>query len=1149
MNSYNLTNQLKLQYNQDKINNLQQSTCCYIHEWVTIEDKLYGFGVNEDGIQVYIRPRVQFGLYCMVRKESCLTFFKEIPYVVRYERILQNNIKPTTTIFDTMIINDDLIEEEEWVMYKLIIHEFSNTKKLYNYLSKSDNYAIVNYIKVPCVWTIETFILLEMLSNKELKQNCYFVWIDDKLKIIQNQAKPPLPTLISYDFETVSPDTKRVPIGNIHSDILFSASIAICTSTTRTLYSLVYLPLDLNQSESTIIDTIKSKILKLNKNDDYQNVNEHLILIYNSEKELVKKCLELFDRPEFYIAIGFNSKTYDLPFILRRCVFLTLPHSKYFYVNQDILTYKYNMLHIDLFLLYRKYFTELGQYISLNKIAKVCLNESKVDVNAVNIRFMFEDMLKSNTLDLNQIYMNGVTLDNCIYYNDVDTLLLLKLWINVGYHTSIQDICRSHDISLVRISQSLVNEYISVRVFKQGLLFNKFLTHNHNNIIIYNDILLDYGKIVNSSLEKESFMGGFNYKSPKTLHNNINAMDYVAYYPYIINGFNLSYETVSIVPLSIFGKLETYIKSPGLIKISFDNIKFYRFINHKGDTDVETIYQSREFINKTKDHGGIMNYQQIMKLLKTTSPIMAEKILILMIHMKEKGMLSSIIEQQNKLRDIVKLKTKELNQRVSDIQNLISYKASNDDDDSDSIENNNTLNNNKGNNDDEDDDEEFEFPADDNNDGADDDDDEEFEFPTDNNEDDDDDIIFPETDENNDLENEHNIEYENNNNDNDGNNDSIENNNILKDDDDMKLIQYNIDTTKDLNNLSLQELQDEYKLNVAEATRFKSIYRTLKLVNSSMYGVLGAQFGSLRGVHVAAAVTFLGRYHILEAAHHGLQHNYECVFIDTDSVFLCKQPYFEVLEDLNSINNSKNNNTKNNNNLTDHEIVPKYVKSINEHLVLTVKDYPYISIFAKKRYIVQKDDGDSFSKSITKNGPKLWEMIIENLSKKYLFQNQTTISNLNNIFDEIFTFTYNYLEQYGNNHIIIKRNAKEQDEYKTDTPMKRLLGYINQQYPEYTKTAKSLSYFYYVKTGNDVNDIILRPDFELDTTLPEFYNLFKFYSPIFKSIFDILNVSVVSNMEKKGIYITLDEKDLFKSFKSSFVKIRNNRFNLKLKYK
>ena len=1100
--NYTLINQMSLQYNNDKLNSLYKTDSCFVHEWMNIEDKLYGFGVDDTGTQVYINPNVKFSLYCMVREKSYLTLFNEFSYIRKIEMVeMNNNIKPTTTIFDTLVVN----EEYKWMMYKLYIDNFDDTQKLYRYLSNSDNYAITNYIKVPCVWTLEVFIILEMMSCNESKQNCYFVWINDKLEIVKNKKQPPLPTIIAFDIETVSPDSKRVPIGNIHSDILFSASIVICTEQERILHSLVYIPVDFDEKSCTWESEIKNKIIKLSKPNDYQHITKHEILFFNSEIKLVEKCLQLFDRPEFYIAIGFNSKTYDMPFLMRRCAYLSLPQSKYFYINNDILTYKYNMLHLDLILLYGKYYNELGKYFSLNKIAKVCLKESKVDVNAVNIRFMFEEMLKINVLDLNKVYKHEVTLDSCIYYNDVDTLLLLKLWYNIGYHTSIQDICRSHDLSLVRISQSEVNEYISVRVFKQALSFNMFLTHNHNNIIIYNDILIDYHKIVKvnnldakKKSKRETFMGGFNYRAPKTLHSNINTMDYVAYYPYMINGFNLSYETVSVIPLSVFGKLTNYTHSSlnkNRKQISFEHVKFYRFVNHRGDNDFEVIYQAREFINKTRDHGGILTYNQVIKLLQTTSYEESEKILLLLIYTKEKSLLSNMIEHQNKLRDMVKLKTKELNQLVENVQNMIAVKSCDD------IENNNT--------------EEDEVVPD-NDDGDDDDDFGDLELP-DNDEED----LDLEIEIGNDEQEEDEVINMS------GSND-IE----VDVDDDMKLIEYKIDTTKDLNDVSLIELQEYYEKLIAESTRIESIYRTLKIVNSSMYGVLGASYGSLIGLHVAAAVTFLGRYHILEASHHGLEHNYETVFIDTDSVFLCQQPCI-------TLTNKSND---------DHEAVPKYMKSINENLVLTTKSYPNISIFVKKRYIVQMENGETFNKSITKNGPALWQIIIDNLSQKYLFSNRTMYNNINNIFDDLFKFTYDYMETHGKGCLLIKQNSKEINEYASDTPMKKLLSYIELKYPEYTKTSKSMAYFHYIEDGVDLTNICFRPDFELESTHPKHFNLFKFYGSISKSIFDILNVSVSSYLNTRGIYNILNHDDLFKLFMFSFIKIRNQRFALKNSY-
>ncbi|MCJ7482725.1 MAG: hypothetical protein MUO31_07140 [Thermodesulfovibrionales bacterium] len=61
----------------------------------------------------------------------------------------------------------------------------------------------------------------------------------------------------------------------------------------------------------------------------------------------------------------------------------------------------------------------------------------------------------------------------------------------------------------------------------------------------------------------------------------------------------------------------------------------------------------------------------------------------------------------------------------------------------------------------------------------------------------------------------------------------------------------------------------------------------LKRLSSCMYGLLGCKNGPFYAPHVAAAITFFGRQLVIQAAHATMDiTGYNCVYIDTDSVFI-----------------------------------------------------------------------------------------------------------------------------------------------------------------------------------------------------------------------------------------------------------------------
>lgn len=1034
MNFRKLSN---LSYTKYKIENIKKTTFAFIHEWLTYDDCLFGIGVDIENNLCYIEPDIKFGLYVMVNNRKDLQILKNLKYVTGFTKIPSINL---SSVNFTIV---DLIEKScntDSVLYKLFTNSFNDSMELF-YLF-TNNFVLGKFFIPTCVWNLDLFILFEkFVKTKTWHENyCYYIWLNNELETLTELKNIPEIITLAFDVETVSPDKSRIPTGELYSDYISSASVSIYDNGHLIQHSLVHIPLPVDVDIEQELK--QNDPLKIN-----ENVDEHHFYYFHSEYELLRKLFKLFEMGnKSYVLLGYNSKRYDMPYLLFRAMLLQMDESENFYIQHGIICYGYNMIHIDLMLIMMKFYKQEVENFKLNTIAEYCLKETKADVDAVAIRFTFEEILKSGKIK--SFYGKQIPIvSDIIYYNDVDTILLINLWNKLSYGTTIPDICKDYSISLSRLCQSEVNEYMQIKLFSKVMETGRFFSVYHKQIVFDNNVINFEENITEN---QSTFSGGLNYCDSRSIYEKIYCNDFVAYYPYLIGGFNLSHETIAILRVD-------EIKMLSNLSRVLDDYIFYRFNNHKNDNKLATIMETREYINGSKYIGGPIRFTDILNLSNH------EKILI--INTRERGILVDIIESQNAIRDNVKLKFKNL----ESLEELISNQL---------IEKEFIV-------------EGSEF------------DDNEFDITNDaevyENMEDDYDVI----DETNPTIDDCEVDPSS----------TINGNNMI----DYKV---EIKNSENIKKLTSIELKNYFDIIIGEKSRIHSIYRSLKIVNSSIYGILGSKFGGFRGLHVAAAATFLGRYHILLAAQHGIKNGFICSYIDTDSVF------------LSTTDVSENNN------------LAKIMKDINPCLELTTKIYSPICIFAKKTYIAQSSS--IMSRGINRYGPKVWENVLSLFMEKYIINlndvtttTTSTTIDLDEVGKFLFDMTYDLIEK-DRSILLVSLNVQEIEEYKTNTPAVKYMR-LERIRNENVVFGKKITCFHELI---DLNPSILsyRSVDDLYNVGIGDFNLVKFYNKLITPIYNLIDLAFSRYLSKKyKINYSLKKEMFIKILYQTFKDCRKRR--------
>lgn len=691
--------------------------------WELIDDKIICFGIDSYGNNKYFPySSDKIGLYVCVRSLDmidclrCLCLVKEV-------KVIRTNIITTS---------DAPGEHYDKTLIKLFTGSFSDSVKLYYLLKDVTQYEVV----VSSHWSLQLFMLYEFhckylpssvssFSNLSDDNNAYlpsshfnnvgndhslndttttsqttkttelssaiifnYVWLSDDLDFFPDKPSPLIPA-IAFDIETGHPDANRVPTGEDIADIIIS--IAVIFQEMKQTYVLSNLPFRERLSRQEV-NSITPVVNDVDDNDDKNfsatttttmttTIRIQVIDCY-SEKELLTRFLDLIDVNTTHYLVGYNSKEYDLTYIVRRLHILGMfEQLERFYWNKNNIHFGECLVHVDLFLYFLKFYNSSGiPRFDLDTVSKHFLGSNKMAVDSRDIRFLYGKLLlegpKSLTKSFNfanrrNMYKKKNTLDvinlrDVLHYNVVDTLLTLELFTR---YTTIELYCREYKQDVHMLINNTSSGFTMLKFHLRLLENGAFMTANHPTKYL----CTDHGWIVFSSIGSSA--GGENYIFKTGYYSTMYAIDYTAFYPFIISTFNLSYENCVILNKRelLFLKATDFFDSRNVTILFYEDNRGRQFELKKLTAIDKNVLTALKF-NGRRDVRLFCTWEDVV------GPRYAQDQLFvcLISSMKAattavfdtKGILPTYMLRQNNIRDVTKFSVGQLKQVLSDIHTI-----------------------------------------------------------------------------------------------------------------------------------------------------------------------------------------------------------------------------------------------------------------------------------------------------------------------------------------------------------------------------------------------------------------------------------------------------------------------------------------------
>lgn len=630
--SYDEKKAFKTYDTEKKLNEKSTDSLC-ITEWFTQHEHVYAYGFKEK-IFGNVKVPIYISLFVLSKLPN-IDFLRCVNGVIDIDLVESEFNSTEISIFQT---------NENFNLFRIRMDYFDQVMSLYYELKKN---------KTPVIYCTPSYDLTTMLLLEfRHKENLYLYgeitvtsleFKNNHDNIIFKKSQPKL-QIVSFDIETVSNHDFRVPTGENINDIIYSISIYFIRNNIRFLYSIINYPL------------CDKPNIKYIEHDGY---DRHQIIEVLSEKELLLETFKLFD--SFYeptYLIGYNSHSYDLPFLLCRCSLYSLNLCNNFRFVNGALTYQ-NMIHLDLLKFMRKYFNFTSYKLS-NVASEILKTYNKDDINAVEIRFVYRDLDKTKQIKENYKYSsNSFTLADIVKYNEKDTIVVFKLFDILAYSTVLWDICNENYLNINRIAESQQNEYLNYKLFFQFLKTKHFCValHEDRYIITKTHTMLVNGEnLVKSSSGK--FAGGFNYSGGIVSTENIVMYDFVTYYPKIIE-----------MGISIENTMVLDGKTVKLIYSELASCKLYKFTTHKGENLGLTNKNDVDIASRLYLANLLPNVPEISSLDDISND---DKIII--VKYSKSALLSKFIIEQNRHREVFKTNKSVLDGLINRIDKEIATK-------------------------------------------------------------------------------------------------------------------------------------------------------------------------------------------------------------------------------------------------------------------------------------------------------------------------------------------------------------------------------------------------------------------------------------------------------------------------------------------
>lgn len=693
---------IKQPLNQKPLNEeLPAANLVFVYEWFDNNKDVYGYGCDSDGNACRIQPIVEPGLFAItsnfyVLREICSLYgYRVDMYDIKYKA---NNF----ALWD-LFSNRDLANDCHLV--KIITPAVCETMKLYSKF-KYDPQSY-KFVGVPQYYDVTKQIMFELLLRRlhkhlqsgYLSDNLDYTipksvmqWFDKNLNVYDNIPAPDIP-IISFDIETVSDDPHRVPTGDAAQDILYSVSIH--HTHTNILYSLIYLPLNgytnKQLNESVLLDGYD---VVPDKKVDSSNC-ENRLECFSNEYDLLVRTMNLMTLgKKLHILLGYNSISYDIKYLLTRCVFYNLYVDKFIW--REGYSYGIEQIHLDLFrIIVMRY--RFKSY-TLNEVSRNIMKDSKTGVSAVALRYSFFKMLKTQKFLIHDESNDKLpSVRDTLHYNNADTLLVSKLQSRTKSIDFIIERAIDCQVPLStmmtnynKMQYKLWNECFTVGLnlkiflttFKSDIAHVKCpisytdgsydfidVTINLSDRLNANDKLMDipsqtvveapmlHTRYSSTPHKKAKFPGGANFCLGEIDANNVQMYDYVTAYPLLMDRKNISDETLTILPASILQMLYNTIQNN-------HEYKTYDYLAHNGSTATETIILYYQYIYDGLYCGAEFPFTLEELHKRQDSPV-------IIIWEGRRGVLSDIVAKFNETRAHTKIMRKILDEAYTLVEEKI----------------------------------------------------------------------------------------------------------------------------------------------------------------------------------------------------------------------------------------------------------------------------------------------------------------------------------------------------------------------------------------------------------------------------------------------------------------------------------------------
>lgn len=600
-----------------------------IQDLITVKDAVYALGSDSDGKLVKSLLKTKTKLYVWVYDKTDIWPLINLKYYNENVEFKFYDIKMST--FKNCALETLFDKRDQYTLCSVSTNSFKDTMQLHHLLMSS--FPFSQSIKTTSNWTIELMCTLDyMVHFNKYPSHLYWNMVDYNERIIVERKKNNIEQLIvSFDIETISIYDKRIPTGEDCFDMIFSCVFSVKTPNSNDIIIYSFL-----NTGTVNYEFIKERY----KNYDESGKYTRIVEFFKTEQELLHRIINFLitiSDGRRYLLIGYNINAYDIPFIINRCVLYNMTEYYHlFHQHKQVSYIGIFMEPIDVYLLIKKYFEVDGNKLksySLNEVCKIVLeSENKVDVSAVDIRFVYRSMLSpADTLTFYGYYYPKI-----VYYNEMDTILVFSIWDKLQLNNYLTFICKEFFIHPQRWLCGKMNESLCNRILISALKSNNVITNVHNKTAkITNDGFckdVDYNVYISENADS-TFSGGFNYRFSKDVFAKTCAFDFITYYPKIIEHFNISPENVAILNFNQLYQLKHILSNIE------DKILIYLYNEHK-----ERGYL---YINGVLDCGSQVNLNCI---LSNCEFYKSKRFVLILTAAYKKGILSISMEEMNVCR-------------------------------------------------------------------------------------------------------------------------------------------------------------------------------------------------------------------------------------------------------------------------------------------------------------------------------------------------------------------------------------------------------------------------------------------------------------------------------------------------------------------